>query len=348
MRLLRKRKLDLAEFTHQVFPEELTSFYRKNISFYVLITAVRSVNERMAFDIWRYMLLRALPVLNRKGYEHSLLSAYEFSFEERFEEMHLSALMRDDNFREALFLKTAVINERQVWLLYLALKYDEYSLFDDCMRLFRRNARRFFKPSSYKSETLLARVIDRLRGRDGAAFFTREAYEHIAHFAQMMPFPDSRRRILADAKSALTFYGYQQFSPEERKEMATARAAVLASKEEQRRIRDHDVKHPLWEEGHTLVPYAVAGLSHYLSAEEAMVLPLGTEVELRHDRENKFDLVAVSLHLAGGTKIGYIGKPYNRAFCEMIQQGIKLTARIAEVERDVVGHITVWVFIYRE
>ncbi len=348
MNLLRKRSFNLAEFTRQIFPEEVTEFYHNNMSFYALINAIRSVNEQMAFDIWRYMLLRAMPAMNPKGFEHSLVGAYAFSFEERFEEMYLSALQRDENFREVLFLKTAVINDRQVWLLYLALKHGEFKLFDDCMRLFRRNVRRFFKPSSYKTETLLTRVIDRLRGRVEETYFTREVYEHISYFAQIIPFPDSRRRVFYDAKNALAFYEHQKLPSETRGHVATVRAVVTADKEEQRRIRDHDVKHPLWEENHTFVPYAVAGLSHYLTAEEAKALPVGTELEMHYDRENKFDTVAVSLHLADGTKVGYIGKPYNRAFCEMIQDGIKLVARVSEIEHDIVGRITVWVVIYRK
>ena len=345
---MKKRKLDLVELTRQVFPEELSDFYRKNISFYALITAVRSVNERMAFDIWRYMLLRAMPLLNRKGFEHSLVSAYVFRFEERFEEMHLSALQRDETFREVFFLKTAVINDRQTWLLSLALKYGDYELFDECMRLFRRNASRFFKPSSYKTATLLSNVIDRLHGREGDAHFSREAYEHLTDFARMIPFHDQRRRVLFDARQALLFYEHQNLLPEQRERVVAEAAVHSADKEEQRRIRDYDVKHPLWVDNHTLVPYAVAGLSHYMTRDEAIALPLGTELELRYDRENKFDLVAVSMHLADGNKIGYIGKPYNRAFCEMLQKGVKLTARVVEVEQEVTGYITVWTVVYRE
>lgn len=344
-----KKTKSFAELAQTLFPEEVAEFYEKNISLYALLRKIRKVNERLAFDIWRYLLLRGGVKEYQRRMDSSLVDVYEFRFEPQYEAMHLSALKRDEQFREVLFRKTFGINERQVWLLYLALKNGETDLFDTCMRLLRRNINRFRKRSSYTLDVLLLRVIDRLRGSTGESYFGREAYAHVIYFADMIALPRKRKRVYVEAKDALRFYLDQHLTEEERDRLIHERVLHAARQAKERRIRERDVKYPLWENDHTVVPYAIAGLRHYLSdLQITETLPLGTTLSLAHDRENRHDAIAVSLHLPDGMKVGYIGKPYNRAFCELLLQGENLSATVCEVERDATGLTTVWVTIFIE
>ena len=77
---MRTKELSFSELAYQVFPEELTTFYEKNISLYALLRKIRKVNESLAFDIWRYLLRKAEA--KRKRFEQSLVNAYEFRFYE--------------------------------------------------------------------------------------------------------------------------------------------------------------------------------------------------------------------------------------------------------------------------
>ncbi len=343
---MRTKELSFSELAYQIFPEELTAFYEKNISLYALLRKIRKVNESLAFDIWRYLLRK--DEAKRKRFEQSLVNAYEFRFDEPLETMYLSALCRDERFREVLFQKVSEINERQVWLLYLALKYDETDLFDECMRMFRRNVHRFGR-SCYSLDTLLLRVIDRLHGRADKAYMNQERYNRIAWFADMVALPRKRRRVCDAAKRALEFYNHQNLGEDEREQVVHEKVLRMARQTKERRIRERDVKYPLWEDGHTVVPYRIAGLHYYLSAEETLAkLPVGTLLKLFYDKENKYDYIAVAVSLMDGTKVGYIGKPYNRAFCELLCKGEKLLALVSEVETDVTGVVTVWVTVVKE
>lgn len=346
---MKTKETSFSELARQLFPEEVTAFYENNISLYALLRKMRKVSESMAFDIWRYLLLRADTKKNRKRFDFSLVDAYEFRFDAALDTMYFSALQRDEHFREVLFRKTSGINERQVWLLYLALKYGEPLLFDDCMRLFRRNVNRFRESASYSLDVLLLRVIDCLYGSTDATYMTRENYAHIVYFADMIALPRKRRRVREAAKDALQFYCNQGLRADERHRVAREKVLHLAQKAKERRIRERDVKYPLWEEGHTVVPYRIAGLRYHLSSEQVEeLLRVGTLLSLTHESENKFDSIAVAVSLVEGQKVGYIEKPYNRAFCELIDYGERLFALVTEVEKDITGYTTVWVTVFKE
>ncbi len=338
-----------SELAWQVFPEELAEFYEKNISLFALLRKIRKVNESMAFDIWRYLLRRADTKGSKRRFERSLVDAYEFRFDESLDAIYLSALQRDECFREVLFKKVSVINERQVWLLFLALKYDEGDLFCECMRLFRRNINRFQRSSSYSLDVLLLRLIDRLYGRADATYMSKENYAQIIWFAEMVALPWKRRRIYNAAKRAMQFHYNQGLEDEERQRVIHEKVLRMARQAKERRIRERDVKYPLWEDGHTVVPYRIAGLRYYLSSEQIEeLLPQGTLLRLTHEKDNKFDLVAVTVSLMDGTKVGYIEKPYNRAFCDLLCSGEGLLALVTEVEQDIIGFFTVWITIAKE
>ena len=262
--------------------------------------------------------------------------------------MYLSALCYDERLREVLFLKVSEINERHAWLLYLALKHDKTDVFDECMRMFRRNIHRFGR-SRYSLDTLLLRVIDRLHGRVDEAYMNHERYNRIVWFADMIALPRKRRVVYDAARRALEFYCHQNLNVEERKQAIHEKVLRTARQTKDRRIRERDVKYPLWEEGHTVVPYRIAGLHYYLSSEEILGrLPVGTLLKLSYDQENKHDYIAVAVSLTDGTKVGYIGKPYNRAFCELLCKGEKLFALVSEVDTDVTGAVTVWITVAKE
>lgn len=340
-----KQSISLSRLAYELFPQELSEYFEEKLGLFALLRRVRAANEQMAFDIWRYLLVRAGKHRRRSA----LLCAYEFRFEPEFEMMHLNALRYDEHFREALFRESRLINERQVWLLYLALKHDEFDLFDDLLRRYRRNFNRFLQRGSYSLDVLLLRLTDRLRGRVGDAHMSREVYDRVQKFAEMVAHPHKRKAVLFEAKDALRFYLDCQLPDAELAAVASRRVADAALKNAQSRVRESNVKRPVWEDGRTMVPYRIAGLRHYLSdAEAEECLPIGAKLSLVHDRENRYDTVAVALHLPDGRRVGYIGKPYNRAFCELLQNGVLLTAEVTELARDVTGFLTVWVTIFNE
>jgi hypothetical protein len=87
----------------------------------------------------------------------------------------------------------------------------------------------------------------------------------------------------------------------------------------------------------------LAGVQHYAASEAFRNLPQGTELTLRHDRENSYDTHAVEV-LNDGQRVAYVKRVHSDSICGAIGAGLQVICTLERVRlngviRDVIVRI---------